>query len=111
MKMKLKIMMVETANMNLGDNVIADNNCRLLRYAMFPKDYELFRYNLACRDVEQIRYVDAVIFAGGIVKSTNEKFWQNIAEVLDKAEEYGVPVFMSGIGAEPIQKGHSIIRA
>ena len=104
MKRKPKILMVQTANMNLGDNVIADCNCRLLRLAMFPRDYELFHYNLASRDVAQIRYADAVIFAGGIVKSTNEKFWQNIVEVLDMAEACGVPVFMSGIGAEPIQE-------
>lgn len=39
MKRKPKILMVQTANMNLGDNVIADCNCRLLRLAMFPRDY------------------------------------------------------------------------
>ena len=103
MKRKLRFLMVETANTNLGDNVIADTNCKLLRYAMFPRSFELFHYNVDSHDVEQIRYVDAVIFCAGILKSTNEKLWFNIPEIMHVAQRYGVPVFMSGIGAEPIE--------
>ena len=43
-----------------------------------------------------------MIFAGGILKTFNEKFWQYIPEIIEEAESCGVPVFMSAIGAEPV---------
>lgn len=93
--------MVFTANMNLGDNVIGDCNEFLIRKAYFPwGNCEVFPYSISTRDVEQVRYVDAVIFAGGIMKSTSEKFWLYIPELLEAAQRYGVPVLLSGIGVE-----------
>ena len=113
-KRKLRVLLVETANTNLGDNVIADNHCKLIRYAVFPQKAEIFRYNIGSRDVEQIRYVDAVIFAGAIIKTETEKLWLYVPEILDSAQRYGVPVFLSCIGAEPPEadeRGQNLIRA
>lgn len=97
---KKKILMVFTANMNLGDNVIGDCNEFLIRRAFFPGTCEIFPYSISTHDVEQVRYVDAVVFAGGILKTTSEKFWQYIPELLEAAERYDVPVMLNGIGVE-----------
>lgn len=99
-KQKKKILMVFTANMNLGDNVIGDCNEFLIRKACFPGGCEIFPYSISTRDVEQVRYVDAVVFAGGIMKSTSEKFWLYIPELIEAAQRYNVPVLLSGIGVE-----------
>lgn len=99
-KQVIKILLVQTTNMNLGDTVIGDNNDYLIKKALSPKKCDILRYNIALRDVSQIKYVDAVIFAGGIIKSTTEKFWLYILEILQEADKYNVPVFMSGIGVE-----------
>ncbi len=96
----LKILVVETANMNLGDNVIGDNVYYLLKRALRGKRYDILRYSISLRDPEQVRYVDAVVFAGGILKSTTEKFWLYITELIKTAQEYQVPVLLSGIGVE-----------
>lgn len=96
----LKILVVETANMNLGDNVIADNVYYLLNKALHGKRYDILRYSIFSRDPEQIRYVDAVVFAGGILKATTENFWLYIPELIRAAQEYQVPVLLSGIGVE-----------
>lgn len=97
---KLKILMVFTANMNLGDSVIGDSNYYLIQKAFFPRKCEIFPYTISSRDVEQIKYVDAVVFAGGIFKSTSENFWLYIPELLEAAQRYNVPVLLNGIGVE-----------
>lgn len=99
-KSPLKILMVETANMNLGDSILSDNDYFLIKKAVYPKKVTLLRYSISSRDIGQIKYVDAVIFAGGIIKSTNEKFWLYIPEIINEAQKYQVPVFLSAIGAE-----------
>ena len=99
-KEPLKILMVETANMNLGDSILADNDYFLIKKAVHPKKVILLRYSISSRDIGQIKYVDAVIFAGGIIKSTNEKFWLYIPKIINEAQKYQVPVFLSAIGAE-----------
>lgn len=101
-KSKIKILLVSTTNMNLGDTVIADNNQYLIARAMrhFRRPFEIFCYNIATRDLAQIAFCDAVVFAGGILKVTNEKFSLYIPEILQTADACGIPVFLNGIGVE-----------
>ena len=96
----LKILMVQTMNMNLGDSILADNDCYLMKKAMGFKRCDLLRYSISSRDFSQVRYVDAVVFAGGIIKCTNENFWQYMPEIIKEADKYNVPVFSSAIGVE-----------
>ena len=67
----LKILLVQTMNMNLGDSVLSDCDEYLLRRCLGDREYQIFRYSIASRDIAQLKYVDAVIFAGGIFKVTN----------------------------------------
>ena len=97
---KLKILMVQTMNMNLGDTVLADNDCFLMKKAMGKRPCDLLRYSISSRDFSQVKYVDAVVFAGGIIKCTNENFWQYMPEIINEADKHNVPVFMSAIGVE-----------
>ena len=100
MEQKVKILLVQTTNMNFGDTVIGDNNEFLLHKAMGKHPHDVIRYSISSRDIGQLKYVDAVVFAGGIIKATNEKFWIYIPEILDEAERLNIPVFLSGIGVE-----------
>lgn len=100
MSRRIKILMVYTANMNLGDSVIGDSNYYLIEKAFFPRKCEIFPYTISSRDVEQLRYVDGLVFAGGIFKSTSENFWLYIPELLEAAQKYNVPVLLNGIGVE-----------
>lgn len=94
--------MVMTANQNLGDSVLSDNDYHLIQKALGGRNAQIFRYGISTRDISQIRYADAVIFAGGILKTFNEKFWLYIPEIIEEANSEGVPVFLSAIGVEPI---------
>lgn len=96
----LKILMVQTANMNLGDTILADNDYYLIKKAVAPKKCDILRYSISSRDFTQVKYVDAVVFAGGIIKCTNENFWLYMPEIIEEANKYNVPVFMSAIGVE-----------
>ena len=95
-----KILLVQTANSNLGDNVIADNHAWLIKKAAGLRKIHIFNYSIASRDIGQIKYADAVIFAGGILKITNEKFCLYIPEIIQEAERHGIPVYMSNFGVE-----------
>lgn len=97
---KLKILMVQTMNMNLGDTILADNDCYLMKKAMGLRNCDLLRYSISSRDFSQVKYVDAVVFAGGIIKCTNENFWLYMPEIIKEAQKYNVPVFLSAIGVE-----------
>ncbi len=96
----LKILLVQTANMNLGDTILADNDYYLLCKALKGKKHDILRYSISSCDVSQVKYVDAVVFAGGIIKCTNENFWQYMPQLIKEADKYNVPVFMSAIGVE-----------
>ncbi|MBQ9815386.1 MAG: polysaccharide pyruvyl transferase family protein [Lachnospiraceae bacterium] len=95
-----KILLVQTANSNLGDNVIADNHAFLIRKIAGRSDIKIYHYSIASRDVGQIKFVDAVVFAGGILKITNEKFFLYIPEIIRAAQAANVPVYLSSIGVE-----------
>ena len=96
----IKILLVFTANMNLGDSILAENDRFLVEKAMAGRDYIIFPYSISSRDIDQIKYVDAVIFGGGIFKAKTEKFWLYIPEILHEAQKCNVPVFFSAIGTE-----------
>lgn len=99
-KRPLKILLVQVANMNLGDQVLADNDEYLLKKALFPRRFDILRYSISSGDVGQVRYADAVVFAGGILKVTNEHFWEWIPAIIREADRWQVPVFLSAIGCE-----------
>ncbi len=99
-KRALKILMVFTANMNFGDTILAENDYYLIRKAVWPRKCDILRYSIFSRDLGQIQYVDAVIFAGGILKVTNENFWLYIPELIREADKWNIPVFLSAIGVE-----------
>lgn len=101
----LKILLVQTANMNLGDEVLADNDEYLLRKALRSDKHEIFRYNIASRDIAQVKYVDAMVFAGGILKTETEKFWLYIPELIKEAQRLNIPVFLSAVGVEKFIPG------
>ena len=79
----LKILMVMTANLNLGDSVLSENDYYLIQKALRGRKAHIFKYGISTRDISQVRYVDAVIFAGGILKTFNEKFWLYIPEIIE----------------------------
>ena len=99
----VKILLVQTINNNLGDPIIGDNNCYLLKKAFesLNRPAAILRYRIDITDPEQIRYVDAVVFAGGIIKATTEKFWRYFTDIIETANRYDIPVFLSAIGVEP----------
>ena len=99
---QIKILLVQTMNMNLGDSVLSDNDAYLLRKALGWKKADILPYSISSRDIGQLRYADAMIFAGGIIKASTEKFWLYIPELLQEADRLGVPVFFSAIGVEPL---------
>ena len=96
----LKVLMVYTANMNFGDTVIGRNNRYLLDEILKDIDHEILEYSIFSRDTAQVAYVDALVFAGGIIKSTTESFWLYLSEMIEAAQEHGVPVLLNGIGCE-----------
>lgn len=99
---RIKILLVQTMNMNLGDSVLADNDEFLLRKTLRFRDCDILRYSISSEDVGQLRYADAMIFAGGILKTSNERFWHYIPALINEAEKWGVPVYLSAIGVEPV---------
>lgn len=102
----LKILLVQTANGNLGDEVLADNSEYLLRKALRSGKHEILRYNIASRDISQVKYVDAVIFAGGgILKTVLENYWIYVPELIKEAQKFNVPVFLNSVGIEKFIPG------
>ncbi len=99
----VKILLVEIANRNLGNSIIADNTSRLLAECCKKRriPYELLHYSIYSNDPEQVRYVDAVIFVGGaFLKFRHEKFYSQIHALLTVADACKVPVFFNGVGIE-----------
>lgn len=97
----LKVLMVYTANMNFGDTVIGRNNRYLLGEILKDIDHEILECSIFSRDTAQVACVDALVFAGGIIKSTTESFWLYLSEMIEAAQEHGVPVLLNGVGCEP----------
>lgn len=101
---KIKILLVQITNKNFGDSVIADNTRFLLKKS-FPlwrkKAYDILDYSIGLEDVGQVKYVDAVVFAGGgLVKFRQEQLYRQVADLVTEAQRYHVPVFFNSVGVE-----------
>lgn len=102
----LKILLVQTATMNLGDEVLADNDEYLLRRALRSSKHEIFRYNLASRDIHQVKYVDAIVISGCVLKTETDKYWLYVPELLKEAQKQDIPVYLSAVGVEKFIPGN-----
>lgn len=103
LRRKMKILLVCIVNKNCGDTIIAECTSYLLKKVLGSraKDFEILRYSCFEEDTEQVKYADAVIFAGGgVVKYKNELFYKHIYDITAEAEKYGVPVFLNAVGVE-----------
>lgn len=101
---KVKVLLVEIVNRNLGDAVIAENAAYLVKRA-FPlftrRHYVLQRYGMDSRDFEMVKAADLIIFdGGGIIKYKYEHFYESIFEILQVANEHHIPVFFNSVGVE-----------
>jgi polysaccharide pyruvyl transferase WcaK-like protein/glycerophosphoryl diester phosphodiesterase len=100
----VKILLVQITNKNFGDSVIADNTRYLLQKITshrFLRKYEILDYAINTEDLGQVRYVDAIVFAGGgLVKFRQEKLYRQVSELIMEAQKYGVPVFLNAVGVE-----------
>lgn len=103
-KPKIKVLLAQIANRNLGDTVIADNTRRLIE-ACFPlekrKQLIIIDHNLYTDDPAKIAFADAVVFAGGgLIKFKQEDFYQKTVRVIQEANQRGIPVYMNAVGVE-----------
>lgn len=102
-KEKVKILFVQIMNRNFGDSVIAENTLFLLRSALRKQHigYEILNYSIFSKDIGQVKYVDAIIFAGGgIIKFEHEEFWSLLHDIIFEAQKWEVPVFLNAVGVE-----------
>ena len=101
---KVRILLVQITNKNLGDSVIADNTRFLLKRASrcsLWKKYEILDYAINTEDLLQIQYADAIVFAGGgLIKFRQENLYKQVSEIIMEAQKYGVPVFLNSVGVE-----------
>ena len=101
---KLRIVMIQIINRNLGDGVIADCTKYLIKKAVpfkYKKSYSLYPYNIYSEDYEIIKYADLIIFVGGgIIKYKYEKFHIYIRNILYQAQQYHIPVLFNAVGVE-----------
>jgi polysaccharide pyruvyl transferase WcaK-like protein len=100
----MKILLVQITNKNFGDSVIADNTRYLINkiaaHRLFHK-YEILDYAINTEDLEQVKYVDAIVFAGGgLIKFRQEKLYRLVSELITEAQKYNVPVFLNAVGVE-----------
>ncbi len=101
---KVKILLVQIVNRNLGDQVIADSAQYLIRQAL-PRlggqHYVVQHYDIQSADEEMIRSSDLIIFdGGGLVKYRQEDFHTYVPDILDCAKECGIPVYFNCVGVE-----------
>ncbi len=103
MNKKAKILLVCITNNNLGDSVITDCAQFLIEKALgFKKNnYEIFKYSMFINDLTQIKFCDAVIFAGGgIIKYKYENFYRYTFDIINEAQKYNIPVYFNAVGVE-----------
>lgn len=103
-KKKIKLLLVRITNRNFGDSVIADNTKFLIERSLpcFCRNrYEILDYAINTEDLSQIKYVDAVIFAGGgLIKFRQESLYRQVSEIIMEAQKYNVPVMLNAVGIE-----------
>jgi len=101
---KIKILLVQITNRNLGDTVIADNARELIKSAFLVKQREdvvIIDYPISCKDLEVLKFVDAIVFAGGgLIKFRNEQHYNHTIAITSKADELNIPVFFNAVGVE-----------
>ena len=103
MNKNLKIMLVCIVNSNYGDSIIADCTEYLINKALGKKaeDSMILRYKIDCGDLWQIRFADAVVFAGGgLLKFKQEQFDVHVCSIIEEAQKQGVPVYLNSVGVE-----------
>lgn len=101
---KVKILLIQIVNRNLGDQVIADNAEYLVRRALprlARQHYMIQLYDIQSEDQELLRTADLIIFAGGgLIKYRQEDFHTYVPAILECASECGIPVFFNCVGVE-----------
>lgn len=103
-KTTIKILLVQITNKNFGDSVIGDNARYLLKKS-FPLSgkgtYDILDYSIGIEDIGQVKYVDAVVFAGGgLIKFRQEQLYRQVSDIICEAQRYDVPVFLNSVGVE-----------
>ena len=103
-RQKVKILLVQIVNRNLGDAVIADNAAYLIRQtlARLPGDHYVVQpYNISSEDFALVRTADLIVFAGGgLIKFRQEHFHRYVPDLLECAREADIPVFFNSVGVE-----------
>lgn len=101
---KVKILLIQIVNRNLGDQVIADNAEYLVRRALprlARQHYMIQHYDIQSDDWELLRTADLIIFAGGgLIKYRQEDFHMYVPAILECADECGIPVYFNCVGVE-----------
>lgn len=101
---KVKILLVQIVNRNLGDQVIADNAAYLVRQALSRltgRHYVIQRYDIQSEDYEMAKTADLMIFdGGGLIKYRQEEFHAYVPALVDCARDHGIPVFFNCVGVE-----------
>lgn len=101
---KVKILLVQIVNRNLGDQVIADNAAYLVRQALprlTRRHYVIQHYDIQSEDYEMAKTADLIIFdGGGLIKYRQEEFHVYVPALLDCARDHGIPVFFNCVGVE-----------
>ncbi len=95
---------MQITNRNLGDTLIADNTRKLIKKAFSfkkRKNVVIIDYPISCRDLDVLKFVDAIVFAGGgLIKFRNEQHYNHTIAITNKAEELNIPVFFNAVGVE-----------
>lgn len=101
---KVKILLVQIVNRNLGDQVIADNAAYLVRQALprlTGRHYVIQHYDIQSEDYEMAKTADLILFdGGGLIKYRQEEFHVYVPALLDCARDHGIPVFFNCVGVE-----------
>lgn len=101
---RVRILLVQIVNRNLGDGVIADNTEYLLQKALKKAGIRngcILRHDIASGGLAPLSLVQAVVFSGGgLIKFRQEKFYQNVIDLVTEANRLGVPVFFNSVGVE-----------
>lgn len=106
---KVKILLIQIVNRNLGDQVIADNAEYLVRQALprlTRRHYMLQHYDIQSEDYELLKTADLIIFAGGgLIKYRQEEFHAHVPCILECAAQNGIPVYFNCVGVEGYDAG------
>jgi len=102
---KMKILLVQVRNRNMGDAVINANARFLIRKALglFGRNKcEIVDFDLGFTDdLSALQGVDGIIFAGGnLIRYTLRAYDRQIEAVLAEADRLNIPVFFHAVGVD-----------